>query len=223
MIRRPPRSTLFPYTTLFRSHRQAFGPQALAARGKNPPSRSKPVIRAAAVPVYGFGAELPCEPRADSAQSRNERASDCLSQAWGRRRFRQNELAPLLRVNQRQTRALEGERIVRREEVVFVIPVLGDPERPSNALDPRTPGVIEADELTSFEVELGAIETDVHGRFLFRRLDVRQPSIHNARHACVTALPPTATCAQSTLEIIRRNASRIKRSFSMFCMRKRNA
>src|SRR5258708_8121269 len=25
MIRRPPRSTLFPYTTLFRSHRQALG------------------------------------------------------------------------------------------------------------------------------------------------------------------------------------------------------
>src|SRR2546426_5112036 len=31
MIRRPPRSTLFPYTTLFRSHRPA-GPAALVAR-----------------------------------------------------------------------------------------------------------------------------------------------------------------------------------------------
>src|SRR5256885_749692 len=30
MIRRPPRSTLFPYTTLFRSDRERFGPQALA-------------------------------------------------------------------------------------------------------------------------------------------------------------------------------------------------
>src|SRR5256885_16004321 len=30
MIRRPPRSTLFPYTTLFRSHRQLVaGPEAL--------------------------------------------------------------------------------------------------------------------------------------------------------------------------------------------------
>src|SRR5258708_24719877 len=28
MIRRPPRSTLFPYTTLFRSHPQHFGQQA---------------------------------------------------------------------------------------------------------------------------------------------------------------------------------------------------
>src|SRR2546430_9664918 len=31
MIRRPPRSTLFPYTTLFRSHRHAFALQAEAA------------------------------------------------------------------------------------------------------------------------------------------------------------------------------------------------
>src|SRR6266568_8905096 len=31
MIRRPPRSTLFPYTTLFRSHRQATGRRAVHA------------------------------------------------------------------------------------------------------------------------------------------------------------------------------------------------
>src|ERR1039458_3672368 len=36
MIRRPPRSTLFPYTTLFRSHVYA----ALAAQGKMPEARS---------------------------------------------------------------------------------------------------------------------------------------------------------------------------------------
>src|SRR5687768_18525008 len=30
MIRRPPRSTLFPYTTLFRSHRAAHGPARIA-------------------------------------------------------------------------------------------------------------------------------------------------------------------------------------------------
>src|SRR2546422_4770697 len=35
MIRRPPRSTLFPYTTLFRSHRPA-------ARGGVPPGRTSP-------------------------------------------------------------------------------------------------------------------------------------------------------------------------------------
>src|SRR3712207_8179767 len=32
MIRRPPRSTLFPYTTLFRSHPRAQRPGALLAR-----------------------------------------------------------------------------------------------------------------------------------------------------------------------------------------------
>src|SRR5256885_10880038 len=33
MIRRPPRSTLFPYTTLFRSRREAAIPFAVNARG----------------------------------------------------------------------------------------------------------------------------------------------------------------------------------------------
>src|SRR5256885_12066552 len=32
MIRRPPRSTLFPYTTLFRSHRWPFGENRLEER-----------------------------------------------------------------------------------------------------------------------------------------------------------------------------------------------
>src|SRR5690348_17821477 len=44
MIRRPPRSTLFPYTTLFRSHRQFFGtdvgsvpqPRQRTIRGRSP-------------------------------------------------------------------------------------------------------------------------------------------------------------------------------------------
>src|SRR5690349_23069371 len=35
MIRRPPRSTLFPYTTLFRSHRP--GPPRGHGRGQRPP------------------------------------------------------------------------------------------------------------------------------------------------------------------------------------------
>src|SRR5258708_18897545 len=34
MIRRPPRSTLFPYTTLFRSHRQALAPPRRALHGE---------------------------------------------------------------------------------------------------------------------------------------------------------------------------------------------
>src|SRR6266480_6690719 len=32
MIRRPPRSTLFPYTTLFRSHHEQVGPEASLSR-----------------------------------------------------------------------------------------------------------------------------------------------------------------------------------------------
>src|SRR5260221_8837908 len=35
MIRRPPRSTLFPYTTLFRSHRLLLGQNA-QAKGRRP-------------------------------------------------------------------------------------------------------------------------------------------------------------------------------------------
>src|SRR2546427_9513240 len=43
---------------------------ARARPGKDPPGailRSKPVVRAGAVPVYGFRAELPYEPSADRA------------------------------------------------------------------------------------------------------------------------------------------------------------
>src|SRR2546422_8148304 len=39
MIRRPPRSTLFPYTTLFRSGRRARGRSASAGRSRRTPRR----------------------------------------------------------------------------------------------------------------------------------------------------------------------------------------
>src|SRR3712207_7093310 len=39
MIRRPPRSTLFPYTTLFRSNAGAIEPQIIRVR--NPPDREQ--------------------------------------------------------------------------------------------------------------------------------------------------------------------------------------
>src|SRR5260370_25695194 len=46
MIRRPPRSTLFPYTTLFRSVRARRGPPARRAEsirdGRGPPARRAP-------------------------------------------------------------------------------------------------------------------------------------------------------------------------------------
>src|SRR2546430_8150810 len=43
MIRRPPRSTLFPYTTLFRSHRDA--PERVPAPLPPPPSDARPRVR----------------------------------------------------------------------------------------------------------------------------------------------------------------------------------
>src|SRR3712207_7836083 len=48
MIRRPPRSTLFPYTTLFRSGQRLPAPQLqrLAQRGRRPGRRRKQRLRA---------------------------------------------------------------------------------------------------------------------------------------------------------------------------------
>src|SRR5258705_8445216 len=58
MIRRPPRSTLFPYTTLFRSHhrghrRRAPGADAGAVRGSGP-GRGRPAasLRPSAIPSF---------------------------------------------------------------------------------------------------------------------------------------------------------------------------
>jgi hypothetical protein len=75
-------------------------------------------------------------------------------------------------VNQSQTRAVERERVVRREKVILAVPVLGDPERASDALDPRSPGVVEAEDFPSFEVKLGAIKANVHGRLLLCRANL---------------------------------------------------
>src|SRR5437899_5289702 len=43
MIRRPPRSTLFPYTTLFRSHRRGRGPRIVCSeiRSEKGPGNSR--------------------------------------------------------------------------------------------------------------------------------------------------------------------------------------
>src|SRR6266436_8966438 len=41
MIRRPPRSTLFPYTTLFRSRRHAVAAHELLRRGARAPDRAR--------------------------------------------------------------------------------------------------------------------------------------------------------------------------------------
>src|SRR5258706_9639700 len=42
MIRRPPRSTLFPYTTLFRSHRDCLRPHATCDLLSRPSGRLRP-------------------------------------------------------------------------------------------------------------------------------------------------------------------------------------
>src|SRR5215211_8246440 len=47
MIRRPPRSTLFPYTTLFRSPAVARAP----SRPRSPPRRSRRAARASPAPL----------------------------------------------------------------------------------------------------------------------------------------------------------------------------
>src|SRR3712207_8341697 len=45
MIRRPPRSTLFPYTTLFRSRHQAGRPEPVTVRARRPDRSETPSAR----------------------------------------------------------------------------------------------------------------------------------------------------------------------------------
>src|SRR2546425_5856240 len=61
MIRRPPRSTLFPYTTLFRSHREGKGARAAPRKPRRPPGlgvrgrlRGRDVAHAAAGQARGL-------------------------------------------------------------------------------------------------------------------------------------------------------------------------
>src|SRR3712207_8419451 len=84
MIRRPPRSTLFPYTTLFRSAgwrprralEQQVGAVLLLAREPEPlVQRERRVLpfhvdRRAAAARVGLGQELPQQPAADPAPDR---------------------------------------------------------------------------------------------------------------------------------------------------------
>src|SRR3712207_7610530 len=53
MIRRPPRSTLFPYTTLFRSRRGAAAPEALRGGGRR--RRARRLRQARARPLREGG------------------------------------------------------------------------------------------------------------------------------------------------------------------------
>src|SRR5688572_31943982 len=76
MLRRPPRSTLFPYTTLFRSVKRALGGPAidpylehLFARGIDPPS-----------PKNGYGVTSPPSPKNGDGRS-EEHTSELQSQS----------------------------------------------------------------------------------------------------------------------------------------------
>src|SRR5689334_24535750 len=69
MIRRPPRSTLFPYTTLFRSSFPASDPPKSAAPGARAPSEET-------VPVVA----APMSPRPDRPARSEEHTSELQSQ-----------------------------------------------------------------------------------------------------------------------------------------------
>src|SRR3712207_8058174 len=61
MLRRPPRSTLFPYTTLFRSDPPAPSPHAVAATGAQPTDIDTDgglALALCSVTVYGSGKTL---------------------------------------------------------------------------------------------------------------------------------------------------------------------
>src|SRR5256885_8660991 len=62
MIRRPPRSTLFPYTTLFRSHSRVPGPAVTGAHGHPAPAPGLPHRRAPGMRSEEHTSELqsPC-------------------------------------------------------------------------------------------------------------------------------------------------------------------
>src|SRR2546426_1219138 len=79
MIRRPPRSTLFPYTTLFRSHLIERGLEGLAVRPSRAPERvpGEPVdVRRLPRALEGLGIERAWE-TARSEEHTSELQSPC--------------------------------------------------------------------------------------------------------------------------------------------------
>src|SRR3712207_8962677 len=85
MIRRPPRSTLFPYTTLFRSGPQAISPEAAAHHGvANSLDRDRPVARRRSATGSARPRRLLCHAqdrkstRLNSSHANNSYAAFCL-------------------------------------------------------------------------------------------------------------------------------------------------
>src|SRR5258708_37826925 len=78
MIRRPPRSTLFPYTTLFRS------PHAIPGRPSDAPGgRLTDVLRGASSPTAAARSPSTRPPAREPAQSQSD--EDRSSEDWSRR------------------------------------------------------------------------------------------------------------------------------------------
>src|SRR2546430_13267266 len=76
MIRRPPRSTLFPYTTLFRSHRNERGPRTCppshaACCGGFQAGRDLPRLRPALPPLDRTGVQGRSEEHTSELQSQS--------------------------------------------------------------------------------------------------------------------------------------------------------
>src|SRR2546425_12289310 len=71
MIRRPPRSTLFPYTTLFRSARRAPAPRDRDARADDPSASGPDRVAGSALPTGRCARPLatPGSPRSEEHTS----------------------------------------------------------------------------------------------------------------------------------------------------------
>src|SRR2546422_8312928 len=81
MIRRPPRSTLFPYTTLFRSHLVGLW----RASGAGGPLSRHPDDRARRTPLHGAASGVePVDPVGEGRHRANERSEEHTSELQSR-------------------------------------------------------------------------------------------------------------------------------------------
>src|SRR5260370_32482677 len=71
MIRRPPRSTLFPYTTLFRSHQLSLNQRRPRSVTRTPPTGS-PRSREAGLAGVGHLVPFPPTPASPASRDRSE-------------------------------------------------------------------------------------------------------------------------------------------------------
>src|SRR3712207_8686779 len=86
MIRRPPRSTLFPYTTLFRSSLYSDRPGGMARRSENADRRAPPDVGATLRPCQLGAGRLPARPgvlvRAQDGRRSEEHTSELQSRQY---------------------------------------------------------------------------------------------------------------------------------------------